>query len=109
MNHFAEECLLRIFIGENDRFGGRPLHEAIVRKARETHMKGATVLRGQLGYGRSAVRHSGAAFWAVQDFPLIVEIVDAQEKLEEFMPHLRRMAENCLMTLEKVNVLQRAP
>ncbi len=108
MDGFEQAFLLRIFIGENDRFDGGPLYEAIVLKARAAHLKGATVLRGQVGYGRSAVRHSGAGFWSVQDYPLIIEIVDTREKLEAFIALLKPMTENCLMTLEKVRVFQKA-
>lgn len=105
---FTEASLLRIFLGESDQFDNRPLYEAIVEQARLAHMGGATVLRGQLGYGRSTIRHAGTAFWQPQDYPVIIEIVDTKENLQDFLRLSKQMTENCIMTLEKANVLQRS-
>jgi uncharacterized protein len=89
--------LLRIFIGEDDRFQHQPLYEAIVLKAREMHLGGATVLRGHIGFGHSS---------RLQDLPVVVEIVDAQEKIDAFLPVLDGMMSSGLVTIEKVQVLQ---
>ncbi|MFK0642908.1 DUF190 domain-containing protein [Ochrobactrum sp. BD22] len=107
MSIFADASLLRIFIGESDQFDNKPLYEAIVEKARAVQLNGATVLRGQMGYGRSTIRHAGTSFWVTQDYPVIVEIVDTMENLEAFICQSKKMTENCIMTLEKVNVLQK--
>ena len=100
--------LLRIFIGEDDRQDGKPLYEAIVLKARETHIAGATVLRGGLGFGHSSHLHSSKILRLSGDLPLIVEIVDSPEKIAAFLPVLDGMmsASSGLVTLENVQVLQ---
>src|SRR5258708_10836945 len=76
-----ESTLLRIFIGEADEVHGRPLYKAIVTRARELHMAGATVLRGPLGFGRSSVLHTEKILRLSQDLPVVIEIVDADEKI----------------------------
>src|SRR5258708_21853406 len=98
--------LLRIFIGEADRHDGKPLYEAIVLKAREMHVAGATVLRGGLGYGHSSRLHSAKILRLSDDLPLVVEIVDSEEKIRVFLPVLDSMMTSGLITLEKVQVLQ---
>jgi uncharacterized protein len=98
--------LLRIFIGEDDRADGRPLYEAIVLKAREAHLAGATVLRGPLGFGRSSVLHTAKILRLSQDLPMVIEIVDTEAKIEAFLPTLTRLTESCLITLEKVTVVR---
>jgi PII-like signaling protein len=95
--------LLRIFIGEDDKADGRPLYEAIVLKARETHLAGATVLRGPLGFGRSSMLHTAKVLRLSQDLPVVVEIVDTEEKINAFLPILTK---SCLITLEKVTVIR---
>jgi len=101
-----QALLLRIFIGENDRFEGAPLHEAIVLKARESHLAGATVLRGPIGYGMSSRLHTAKILRLSEDLPLVIEIVDSEEKINSFLPTLNDMMSSGLVTLEKVQVLQ---
>ena len=98
--------LLRIFIGEDDMAGGRPLYEAIVLKAREAHLAGATVLRGPLGFGRSSMLHTAKVLRLSQDLPVVVEIVDTEEKINAFLPILTELTKSCLITLEKVTVIR---
>src|SRR5208283_851187 len=100
-----DALLLRIFIGEDAKFRGRPLYEAIVLKARELHLAGATVLRGPLGYGHSSKLHSTKILRLSEDLPLIIEIVDNEEKIRAFLPSLEEMMSGGLVTLEKVQVL----
>jgi PII-like signaling protein len=101
-----EAVLLRIFFGEDDKCGQLPLHEAIVTKAREMHLAGATVLRGHIGFGHSSRIHTTKILRLSQDLPVVVEIVDAQEKIDEFLPVLDAMMQSGLVTIEKVRVLQ---
>jgi PII-like signaling protein len=98
--------LLRIFFGEDDKFEGLPLYEAIVTKAREMHLAGATVLRGPMGFGHSSHIHTTKILRLSQDLPILIEIVDAQEKIDVFLPVLDGMMSSGLITLEKVQVLQ---
>jgi PII-like signaling protein len=104
-----DAVLLRIFFGENDKFGHAPLYEAIVLKAREMHLAGVTVLRGHLGFGHSSRIHTTKILRLSQDLPVVVEIVDAQEKIDAFLPVLDGMMSSGLVTLEKVQVLQYGP
>jgi PII-like signaling protein len=97
--------LLRIFIGESDRHDGKPLHEAIVLKARELHLAGATVLRGAMGFGKSSRIHTNKILRLSVDLPLIIEIVDSEEKINAFLPVLDPMMSGGLVTLEKARVL----
>jgi PII-like signaling protein len=101
-----EAMLLRIFFGEADRFEGHPLYEAIVLKAREMHVAGATVLRGPMGFGHSSRLHTAKVLRLSFDLPIVVEIVDTEAKINEFLPTLDRMMASGLVTLEKVRVLQ---
>jgi PII-like signaling protein len=101
-----QALLLRIFIGENDRFGGSPLHEAIVLRAREMHLAGATVLRGPMGFGASSRLHTTKILRLSEDLPLVIEIVDAEDRINSFLPVLDGMMTSGLVTLEKVQVLQ---
>jgi PII-like signaling protein len=99
--------LLRIFFGEEDQApGGRPLYEAIVMKAREMNMAGATVLRGPLGYGRSSMLHTAKILRLSQDLPIVVEIVDAPEKIDALIPEIMSLTQSCLITTEKVRVIR---
>jgi PII-like signaling protein len=100
-----DAVLLRIFFGEEDKFENLPLHEAIVKKAREMHLAGATVLRGHIGYGHSSRIHTTKILRLSEDLPVIVEIVDAQDKIDAFLPVLDRMMSGGLVTVEKVRVL----
>src|ERR1700680_879795 len=98
--------LLRIFFGENDRFEHRPLYEAIVQKARSMHLAGATVLRGPMGFGHSSRLHTAKILRLSYDLPIVVEIVDTDVKINEFLPILDGMMTSGLITLDKVQVLQ---
>lgn len=100
-----EAVLLRIFIGESDRCGHQPLHEAIVLKARELHLAGATVLRGAMGFGVNSRLHTAKILRLSQDLPVIIEIVDGEEKINAFLPTLDAMMGGGLVTIEKVTVL----
>jgi len=101
-----DAVLLRIFLGEADKYHGRPLYEAIVMKARELHLAGATVLRGPMGFGYSSRVHTAKILRLSEDLPLLIEIVDAEEKIDAFLPILDQMMGSGLVTLEKVKVLQ---
>ncbi len=98
--------LLRVFIGENDRWQGRPLYEAIVLKARDMHLAGATVLRGPLGFGRTSRLHTAKILRLSEDLPVVVEIVDAEERITAFVEAIEPMMTGGLVTLEKVQVLR---
>ena len=100
-----QAVLLRIFFGEDDKFGNSPLHEAIVLKARELHLAGATVLRGPMGFGASSRLHTTKILRLSEDLPLVIEIVDSEEKINDFLPVLDGMMTSGLITLEKVQVL----
>jgi PII-like signaling protein len=101
-----DAVLLRIFIGEDDKFEHLPLYEAIVLKAREMHLGGATVLRGHVGFGHSSRLHTTKILRLSEDLPVVVEIVDAKEKIDSFLPVLDGMMNGGLVTIEKVQVLQ---
>jgi hypothetical protein len=101
-----EAVLLRIFIGEDDRTKGRPLYEAIVLKAREAGLAGATVLRGPMSFGKSSRLHTTKVLRLSEDLPIVIEIVDTQEKIDAFLPVLDPMMGSGLVTLERVQVLQ---
>src|SRR5512135_2234122 len=101
-----EAVLLRIFIGESDRWQHKPLYEAIVLKAREMHLAGATVLRGPMGFGKSSRLHTAKILRLSMDLPLVIEIVDSEEKINAFLPVLDTMIGGGLVTLEKVKVLE---
>ena len=101
-----DALLLRIFIGENDRADGRPLYEAIVLKARELHLAGATVLRGPMGFGRSSILHTAKILRLSGDLPFVIEIVDAEDKIRAFLPELETLMSSGLVTLEKVQVIR---
>lgn len=100
-----DAMLLRIFIGESDRWRHQPLYEAIVLKARELHLAGATVLRGPLGFGKSSRLHTAKILRLSMDLPLVIEIVDAEEKINAFLPVLDAMIGGGLVTLERVKVV----
>jgi uncharacterized protein len=100
-----EAMLLRIFVGESDRWRHQPLYEAIVLKARELHLAGATVLRGPMGFGKSSRLHTAKILRLSMDLPLVIEIVDTEEKIQSFLPVLNEMMKGGLVTLEKVRVI----
>lgn len=96
--------LLRIFIGENDKYGGQPLHEWIIRKARERGMAGATVLRGLEGFGAHSRLHTAKILRLSSDLPIVVEIVDTEDKIESFLPLIDEAIGEGLATIERVEV-----
>ncbi|HVU26449.1 MAG TPA: DUF190 domain-containing protein [Verrucomicrobiae bacterium] len=100
-----DAMLLRIFIGESDRWHHQPLYEALVLKAREMHLAGATVLRGPMGFGKSSRLHTAKIIRLSFDLPLVIEIVDAEEKINAFLPVLDEMMKGGLVTLEKARVI----
>ena len=100
-----EAVLLRIFIGESDKWEHKPLYEAIVLKAREMHLAGATVLRGPMGFGKASRLHTAKILRLSTDLPLVIEIVDSEEKINEFLPALDGMIGGGLVTTEKVKVV----
>ncbi|HEU0017258.1 MAG TPA: DUF190 domain-containing protein [Methyloceanibacter sp.] len=101
-----DAVLLRIFIGEDDKADHKPLYEAIVLKAREMHLAGATVLRGPLGFGHSSVLHTTKIVRLSQDLPIVIEIIDTEEKINGFIDAIEGIMGSGLITLEKVKVIQ---
>lgn len=101
-----QAVLLRVFLGENDQHQGRPLYEAIVLKAREMHLAGATVLRGAMGFGHSSRLHTAKILRLSEDLPLLIEIVDSEDKVNAFLLELDAMMSSGLVTMERVDVLQ---
>lgn len=105
--HIPEDgYLLRIFVGESDKQGHHPLYEAIVLKAREMGLAGATVTRGVMGFGKHSTIHTAKILRLSEDLPMIVEIADSLENIERFLPTLDEMIKDGLVTLEKVRVIQ---
>ena len=100
-----DAMLLRVFIGESDRWNHLPLYEAIVLKAREMHLAGATVLRGPMGFGKSSRLHTSKILRLSMDLPVVIEIVDTEEKINILLPLLDEMMTGGLITLEKVRVI----
>lgn len=100
-----DAILLRIFIGESDRWHHQPLYEALVMKAREMNMAGATVLRGPMGFGKSSRMHTEKILRLSMDLPLVIEIVESEEKINSFLLVLDEMMEGGLVTLEKARVI----
>jgi PII-like signaling protein len=100
-----DAMLLRVFVGENQRHRNHPLYEAIVLKAREMHLAGATVLRGPMGFGHSSRLHTAKILRLSEDLPVIIEIVDSEEKIAQFLPVLDGMMHGGLVTLEKAQVI----
>jgi uncharacterized protein len=101
----AEAELLRIFIGESDKYHGRPLYQVIVEEARRKGLAGATVLRGTLGFGASSIIHTAKILRLSEDLPMVVEIVDKPERIAEFLPDLDTLITKGLVTLERVRVI----
>src|ERR1700752_4239634 len=100
-----DAVLLRIFIGESDRWEHKPLYEEIVLKAREAHLAGATVLRGPMGFGHSSRLHTAKILRLSEDLPMVVEIVDAEDKIRAFLGSIEPIMGAGLVTLERVQVL----
>lgn len=101
----SEGCLLRIFIGESDRWHHQPLYEAIVLKAREMGLAGATVLRGPMGFGANSRLHTAKILRLSEDLPIVIEIVDKPERIDLILPHIDEMVTEGLVTLEPVKVI----
>ncbi len=101
--------LLRVFIGESDRWEGRPLYEAIVLEARKRGLAGATVTKGVMGFGAHSRIHTAKLLELSQDLPMVVEIVDAPDKIDAFMPDLEKMVGDGLITIERAEVLLYRP
>jgi PII-like signaling protein len=101
----SEADLLRIFIGESDKVGGRPLYEVIVELARKKGLAGATVLKGCLGFGANSRIHTTKILRLSEDLPMVIEIVDKPERIQELLPELDAMIQEGLVTLEKVRVI----
>src|SRR5262249_17971401 len=99
-------CLLRVFVGESDKWHGKPLYEAIVLKARELHLAGATVLRGPMGFGAHSRLHTVKVLRLSEDLPIVIEIVDSREKIDTLLPFIDDMVQEGLVTLEKVQVIK---
>lgn len=109
MELHGDRQLLRIYIGESNRFGGVPLYEAIVQRARELGLSGATVLRGIEGFGANSRIHRASILRLSEDLPIVIEIVDRRERLESFLAELDPMIEDGMVTLEEVRVLVYRP
>jgi len=105
----GERTLMRIHIGESDKWRGKPLHEAIVEFLRKEKFSGATVLRGIAGFGSSSVYHTDKILRLSQDLPLVVEVVEYTERIEQILPRLDEMVDGGLITLEKVHVILYRP
>jgi len=101
----GEGQLLRIFVGESDRHGGKLLYEAIVLKAREAGLAGASVLRGLAGFGAHSRLHTTKILRLSQDLPIIIEIVDKEERIQRFLPLLDSMVDEGMITVEKVHII----
>jgi hypothetical protein len=104
-----DAVLLRIFIGEDAKSGHLPLYEAVLLKAREMHLAGATVLRGPMGFGHSSHLHTTKILRLSQDLPIVIEIVDTAEHVERLLPILDEMVSEGLVTMEKARVLKYSP
>ena len=106
MQILHDAMLLRIFIGESDRWHHQPLYEALVLKARELGLAGATVLRGPMGFGANSHLHTAKILRLSLDLPMVIEIVDTEEKINRLLPHLDEMVQEGLVTIEDVRVLK---
>lgn len=106
MKHRTEGILLRIFVGESDMYEGKPLYEWIALRARELDIAGATVLRGVMGYGANSRLHSAKILRLSEDLPLVIEIVDTEEKLEKLLPELDKVVREGMITMEKVRMIK---
>jgi uncharacterized protein len=105
----GERTLMRIHIGESDKWHGKPLHEAIVELLRKDGFSGVTVLRGVAGYGSSSVYHTDKLLRLSQDLPIILEVIETQERIDQMLPRLDEMVDGGLITLEKVRVILYRP
>ena len=101
----ANGMLLRIFIGEADKWDGKPLYQEIVLLAKKEKMAGATAVKGFMGFGRKSHLHTAKLLRLSEDLPIVIEIVDSEEKINQFLPLLDQMVKEGLVTLEKANVI----
>jgi len=101
----ADGKLLRIFIGEADKWNGKPLYEEIILLAKKNKLAGATAIKGFMGFGRKSHMHTANLLRLSEDLPIIIEIVDSEEKISQFIPELDKMVKEGLVTLEKANVI----
>jgi hypothetical protein len=106
MTEYRQAVLLRIFIGESDEYSGLPLHEAIVLKARDMGLAGATVLRGPMGFGRSSRLHTTKILRLSEDLPIVIEIIDSEDRIESLIEATASMLGGSLVTTERVNVVK---
>ncbi len=106
MNISEDAVLLRIFVGEGDRYRHGPLYEAVVLKAREMHMAGATVLRGPMGFGHGAHLHTAKILQLSNDLPVVIEIVDTEDRIDAFLEEIEPMVDSGLITREKATVVR---
>lgn len=106
MRETTDAVLLRLMIGESDEFEGRPLHEALVFKAREMGLAGATVLRGAMGFGRSSRMHTAKILRLSDDLPLVIEVIDTENQIARLLAEAEPMLGSCLVTLEKIRVVR---
>ncbi|MBX2946410.1 MAG: DUF190 domain-containing protein [Cyclobacteriaceae bacterium] len=106
MNLSENGVILRIYIGESDKLGGKPLYEAIVLKARELNLAGATVVRGIMGFGAASRIHTVKVLRLSEDLPLIIEIIDTEENIRKIMPFLDEVVKEGLITLEELTVIK---
>ncbi len=104
MEFEKDGCLLRIFVGENDRAHGRPLYEWLVEEARRQELAGATVVRGLMGFGKNSRIHTSRILRLSLDLPIVVEIVDAEEKIRDFLSRVEPAIKDCLVTIEKAEI-----
>ncbi len=105
----GDRTLMRIHIGESDKWHGKPLYEAIVEELRKEKFSGVTVLRGVAGYGGSSVYHTDKLLRLSQDLPIVLEVIESQERIDEILPHLDEMVDGGLITLERVRVILYRP
>jgi uncharacterized protein len=105
MKDSEDAYLLRIFVGESDKHGHTPLYEAVVLRAKEAGLAGATVHRGVMGFGRLSVMHTAKILRLSEDLPMIIEIVDSQSRIDAFLPMLQTLAPGALITLEQVRII----
>lgn len=106
MNIPKDGMMLRIYIGEADRHGSKPLYEAIILKARELNLAGATVLRGIMGFGAESRIHTAKVLRLSEDLPIVIEVVDTEENITKLMPFLDETVGEGMITLERVNVIK---
>jgi hypothetical protein len=105
MKNESEASLLRIFIGESDKYKMKSLYEVILEEARKAGMSGGTVIRGCLGYGANSVIHTSKVLRLSEDLPIIIEIIDSEEKIKSFLPKVDELVKEGLVTIEKAHVI----